>query len=151
MTVCAMVACAALQAATAAEAAATNAPPAPPPVKIVYPDVPAHEFCVEYWAEELAESGLEGLHVRNGYVLAVVRLPSDDGEEPMLAKLRAKFRAIEVLRLHAPDLPDAFSAPCRVLVCERSGSPPGWVCVVSFKAADLPDPPTPQSSDPVMQ
>jgi len=162
MTVCTMIACAALQAATAAEAAATNStsppavaerplaaecepasatnePPVLPPVKIVYGDVPSEDFCVEYWAEELAESAAEGLHARNGYVLAVVRMPSNEDEEPMLTKLRAKFRAVEVLRFHFPKRPAAFSAPCRVLVCERSGDPPGSVCVVSFKATDLPN------------
>ena len=44
------------------------------PVKMVYPNDPVAEFCVEDWAEELAEEAAQGLHLRNGTVSVVVRL-----------------------------------------------------------------------------
>lgn len=100
--------------------------------KISYPDVPSDEFSVDEWAEELAEKAAQGLHIKNGQILIVVRLAVAEGEHQMLAKTRAKFRAIEFLRCHYPELPKEFSAPCRVIVCEMSDSGKECICVISF-------------------
>ena len=100
------------------------------PVKVVYRDVPSDDFFVEDWAEELAGKAEQGLHIRNGLILAVVRIPVIEGEYQNLTKLRAKFRAIEFLRHHYPSLPKAFTASCRVLVSGTSES--GEECVVAM-------------------
>ena len=107
------------------------------PVKMVYPNDPGDEFCVEEWAEKLAEDAAQGLHIRNGTVAVVVRLESDDNEHPTLVKLRAKFRGVEFLRWHFSDLPKDFSAPCRVLVCNQSDSEDWFVVVLSFALKDI--------------
>ena len=100
--------------------------------RIVYPDMPEGDFCLEEWADELAESGAkEGLHVRNGYVLAVVRLDNGDGQSPF-RRIAAKARAIEFLRAHDPSLPPKFKSICRTLVDseEEDGS---RLFVISFR------------------
>jgi len=107
------------------------------PVKIVYPDIPASEFCLEEQASELANTAAQGVHVKNGHALVVVRIPTNDGEYSALAKLRAKFRALEFLRKLFPGLSRSFEAPCRVLFCEKNDSGSEYTCVVSFKLADL--------------
>lgn len=107
-------------------------------VKIVYPDVPPDDFSVEDWAEELSEDARQGLHMRNGQVLAVARIPAVEGEYQSLTKLRAKFRAIEFLRQHYPNLPEEFTAPCRILICERLEDPGQIVAVIAFSTKDLP-------------
>ena len=89
------------------------------------------------WAEELAEKGGQGLHIRNGQILVVARIPAIEGEHQMLAKARAKFRAIEILRSHYPDLPKEFSASCRILVCETSDSGGECVAVMAFSEKDI--------------
>ena len=105
--------------------------------KILYPDVPPDEFSVEDWAEELAEKAGQGLHIRNGQVLVVARIPVVEGEYQSLTKLRAKFRAVELLRSHYPDLPKEFSASCRILVCETSDSGGECVAVMAFSEKDI--------------
>lgn len=115
------------------KAAVTNAAS----VKIVYPNVPDADFSVDDWAEELAEKGGQGLHIRNGQILVVARIPAIEGEHQMLAKARAKFRAIEILRSHYPDLPKEFSASCRILVCETSDSGGECVAVMAFSEKDI--------------
>ena len=115
------------------EAAVTNVAP----VKIVYPDVPDDDFSVDDWAEELAEKAEQGLHIRNGRILVVARIPTIEGEHQMLAKTRAKFRAVELLRHHYTDLPKEFTAPCRVIVCEVSDSGDECVAVMSFAIKDI--------------
>lgn len=107
------------------------------PVRIVYPDVPDGDFSVDDWAEELAANAEQGLHARNGHVLVLVRIQALVGEHRQLTRLRAKFRAIEFLRHHYPDLPKEFSAQCRVLMCETSDSGESCVAVVSFAAQDI--------------
>lgn len=107
------------------------------PVKVVYPNAPAEEFCVEDWAEELAEEAAQGLHLRNGTIAVVVRVESYDNEYPALTKLRAKFRGIEFLRWHFPDLSKDFSASCRVLGCNRSDSDNQYVAVLLFALKDI--------------
>ncbi len=106
-------------------------------VKVVYPDVTADEFSVDDWSEELAEKAEQGLHIRNGRILVVARIPAIDGEHQMLAKTRAKFRAVELLRHHYPDLPAEFTAPCRILVCEQTDSGDEFVVVMSFAMKDI--------------
>lgn len=106
-------------------------------VKISYPDVSADEFCIEDWADELAEKSEQGLHIKNGHVLVVVRIPAVEGELQTLTKLRAKFRVIEFLRLHYPELPKEFTAPCRVLVSEQTDSGDECVVVMSFALKDI--------------
>ena len=101
-------------------------------VQILYPDVPYEEFCVDDWAEELSNSAEEGLHIRNGHVLVVVRLKMYEDEYQALAKLRAKTRAIEFLRHHFPALPKKISAPCRVIVSECRETENVCVVVMSF-------------------
>ena len=115
------------------ESVATNLTP----VKVVYPDVPEEDFSVDDWAEELAEKAEHGLHVRNGQILVVVRMPAVEGEHQMLAKVRAKFRAIEFLRHHYPDMPKDFTATCRIPVCEMSDSGEECVVVMSFSEKDI--------------
>ena len=107
------------------------------PVKIVYPDVAAADFSVDDWAEELAEKAEQGLHIRNGQILVLVRMPTIDGEYQMLTRVRAKFRAIEILRYHYPDLPKEFSATCRVLVCDASDSGEMCIAVMAFSEKDI--------------
>ena len=115
------------------EPAVTNAAP----VKIVYPDVAEEDFSAEDWADELAEKAEQGLHIRNGQVLVVARIPTIDGEYQMLTRVRAKFRAIEILRYHYPDLPKEFSATCRVLVCDASDSGEMCIVVMAFSEKDI--------------
>ena len=105
--------------------------------KILYPDVPPDEVSVDDWAEELAEKAEQGLHIRNGRILVVARIPTIEGEHQMLAKTRAKFRAVELLRHHYTDLPKEFTAPCRVIVCEVSDSGDECVAVMSFAIKDI--------------
>ena len=105
--------------------------------KILYPDVPSDEFSADDWAEELAEKAEQGLHIRNGRILVVARIPAIEGEHQMLAKTRAKFRAVELLRQHYPDLPAEFTAPCRILVCEQTDSGDEFVVVMSFAMKDV--------------
>ena len=78
--------------------------------KIMYQNVPDNEFSLEDLAEELANSAEEGLHIRNGQILVVVRLKMYDGEHRPLAELRAKSRAVEFLRYHFSSLPKKI--PC---------------------------------------
>ena len=105
--------------------------------KILYPDAPPDEFSADDWAEELAEKAEQGLHIRNGRILVVARIPAIEGEHQMLAKTRAKFRAVELLRQHYPDLPAEFTAPCRILVCEQTDSGDEFVVVMSFAMKDV--------------
>lgn len=105
--------------------------------RISYPDVPSDEFSVDEWAEELAENAEQGLHIRNGQILIVVRLAVAEGEHQMLAKTRAKFRAIEFLHHHYPNLPKDFTAACRIPVCEMSDSGEQCAVVVSFAEKDI--------------
>ena len=105
--------------------------------KILYPDVPPDEFSVDDWAEELTENAEQGLHIRNGQILIVVRILAIEGEHQMLAKTRAKFRAVELLRQHYPDLPAEFTAPCRILVCEQTDSGDEFVVMMSFAMKDV--------------
>ena len=105
--------------------------------KILYPDVPQDEVSVDDWAEELAEKAEQGLHIRNGRILVVARIPTIEGEHQMLAKTRAKLRAVDLLRQHYPDLPAEFTAPCRVIVCEVSDSGDECVAVMSFAMKDI--------------
>ena len=105
--------------------------------KILYPDVPSDEFFADDWAEELAEKAEQGLHIRNGQILVVARIPTIEGEHQTLAKTRAKFRAVELLRQHYPDLPAEFTAPCRILVCEQTDSGDEFVVVMSFAMKDV--------------
>ena len=107
------------------------------PAKIVYPDVTEEDFSVEDWAEELAEKAEQGIHIRNGYILILVRMPAIEGEYQSLSKVRAKFRAIEFLRCHYPDLPKEFSATCRVLVCDISDSGEMCIAVMAFSEQDI--------------
>jgi len=167
MQMCILITCAALMATAgcttsdvAAGAGATNAPALPAetqtatnsvaecatqnsamtnaaPVRIIYPDVPGDDFSVEDWADELSEKAGEGLHIRNGHVLVLVRMPAIEGEYQSLSKLRAKFRAIEVLRYHYPSLPKEFSATCRVLVCDTCDSGESCVVVMAVSEKDL--------------
>jgi len=106
--------------------------------KIIYPDVPPDEFSVEDWAEELAEKAGQGLHIRNGQVLVVARIPVVEGEYQSLTKLRAKFRAVELLRQHCPNLPTEFSASCRIFICEELEDSGQVAAVVAFLLKDLP-------------
>ena len=106
-------------------------------VKILYPDVPYEEFCVDDWAEELSNSAEEGLHIRNGHVLVVVRLKMYEDEYQALAKLRAKTRAVEFLRHHFPALPKKISVPCRVVVTEYSEQDNVCIVVMSFVMKDI--------------
>ena len=106
-------------------------------VKILYPDVPYEEFCVDDWAEELSNSAEEGLHIRNGHVLVVVRLKMYEDEYQALAKLRAKTRAVEFLRHHFPALPKKISVPCRVVVTEYSEQDNVCIVVMSFVLKDI--------------
>ena len=85
----------------------------------------------------MAEEAAQGLHLRNGTIAVVVRVESYDNEYPALTKLRAKFRGIEFLRWHFPDLSKDFSASCRVLVCNRSDSDDQYVAVLSFALKDI--------------
>ena len=105
--------------------------------KILYPDVPPDEFSADDWAEELAEKAEQGLHIRNGQILVVARIPAIDGEYQSLTKVRAKSRAVEFLRHHYPDLRKEFSAPCRVLVSEQPESSGECVVVMSFTMQDI--------------
>ena len=105
--------------------------------KILYPDVPPDEFSADDWAEELAERAEQGVHIRNGRILVVARIPTIEGEHQMLAKTRAKLRAVDLLRQHYPDLPAEFTAPCRVIVCEVSDSGDECVAVMSFAMKDI--------------
>ncbi len=105
--------------------------------KILYPDVPPDEFSADDWAGELAEKAEQGLHIRNGRILVVARIPAIEGEHQMLAKTRAKFRAVELLRQHYPDLPTEFTAPCCILVCEQTDSGDEFVVVMSFAMKDI--------------
>ena len=105
------------------------------PVKVIYPDVASGDFSMDEWAEELAEGAEQGLHVKNGQVLVVVRVELIDGEYQALTKVRAKFRAIEFLRYHYQDLPSEFSAPCRILSCDLDDEK--CVAVVAFRLKDL--------------
>ena len=105
--------------------------------KILYPDVPSDEFSADDWAEELAEKAEQGLHIRNGQILVVARIPAIDGEYQSLTKVRAKSRAVEFLRHHYPDLRKEFSAPCRVLVSEQPESSGECVVVMSFTMQDI--------------
>ena len=104
------------------------------PSKVVYPDISADDFCVEDWAEELAAKAVQGLHVRNGHILVVVRIKTEANEDQTLTKLRAKFRAIGFLRWYFPNLPKDFSAPCRVLVNECSDDDGQCIVVMLFKS-----------------
>ncbi len=105
--------------------------------KILYPNVSDDEFCVDDWAEELADSADDGLHIRNGCVLVVVRLKMYEGEYRSLAKLRAKSRAVEFIRYHFPSLPKKISVPCRVVVAEYSEQDNMCVVVMSFALKDI--------------
>lgn len=105
--------------------------------KILCPDVPPDEFSVEDWAKELAEKGEQGVHIRNGQVLVVARIPAVEGEFENLTKSRAKFRAIEILRSHYQDLQKEFSVSCRILVCEQNDSDDDCVAVLAFKEDEL--------------
>ena len=113
------------------DVAATNVVP----VKVVYPDDASDDFSVDDWAEELADKAKQGVHVKNGHALVVVRLEPVEGEHQSLTKLRAKFRAIEFLRYHYPSLPSEFSAPCRILSCDLDDEK--CVAVVAFRLKDL--------------
>ena len=106
-------------------------------VKIMYPNVAANEFCIEDWAEELANTAEEGLHIRNGQVLVVVRLKMHDGEYRPLARLRAKSRAVEFIRYHFSSLPKKISVPCRVVVTEYSEQDNVCIVVMSFVMKDI--------------
>ena len=105
------------------------------PVKVVYPDDTSDDFCVDDWAEDLAEKAEQGVHVKNDHALVVVRLDPVEGEHQSLTKLRAKFRAIEFLRYHYHDLPSEFSAPCRILSCDLDDEQ--CVVIVAFRLKDL--------------
>lgn len=107
------------------------------PVKVVYPDVAAEDFCLEAWAETLAKKTAQGVYIRNGQVLVVVHLEAVEGEYQALTKLRAKFRAIEFLRHHFIDLPNDFSTLGRVLVCKQSDSDERCTIVMAFKLEGL--------------
>ena len=100
-------------------------------------DDTSDDFSIEDWAEELAEEAEQGVHVKKGYVLVVAHLEPIDGEYLSLTKLRAKVRAIELLRCHYQNLPMEFSAPCRVIVCEQSDVDDHWVVVILFLLKDL--------------
>ena len=116
------------------EVAATNGMP----VKVVYPDDTSNDFNFEDWAEELAAKMEQGVHVKNGHALVVVRLEPIEGEYQSLTKLRAKFRAIEFLRNHFPDIPKEFSASCRVLLCEElEPNESCLIVVLAFRLEDL--------------
>ena len=106
-------------------------------VKISYPDVPSDEFSVDEWAEELVENADQGLHIKNGQILVVVRMPVAEGEHQMVTKVRAKFRAIEFLRRHYPKLSKDFTAASRIPVCEMSDSGEQCALVVSFAEKDI--------------
>ena len=105
--------------------------------KIAYPDVPSDELSVDDWAVELAEKTEQGVHIRNGQVLVVARIPAVEGEFENLTKSRAKFRAIEILRSHYQDLQKEFSVSCRILVCEQNDSDDDCVAVLAFKEDEL--------------
>lgn len=117
-------------------------------VKIVYPDDTSEDFSVDDWAEELAAKAEQGVHVKNGYALVLVRLEPIEGEFQSLTKLRAKFRAIEILRNCYQDLPKDFSAPCRVLVCDQSETDGQCVVVMAFLIKDLKAMPNPVDLSP---
>ena len=105
--------------------------------KILYPNVPDDEFCVDDWAEELSNSAEEGLHIRNGQILVVVRLKMHEGEYRPLAKLRAKSRAVEFVRYHFPAPSKKISTPCRVVVSEFGELDNMCVVVMSFVLKDI--------------
>ena len=107
------------------------------PCKVVYPDAQPDDFIVEDWAEELAEKAEQGLHIKNGLVLVVVRLKAGESEYRVLTKVRAKFCAVEFLRYYYPNLPERFSSSCRILVNEQSDSNAQCVVVMSFALTEL--------------
>lgn len=129
--------------ATAALSAALGRPAAPVvetnavSVKIVYPDLPSASFVLDNWADELAGKAKDGIHIRNGHALIVVRVTPITGEYPALTKLRAKFKAVELLRRHYPRLPTDFSASCRILATRNSDTTAQCVVVVSFDVNDI--------------
>lgn len=101
-------------------------------VKIAYPDVADADFHPSEWAAELAEKAEEGVHIRNGQVLVVARIPYNEDAAQMIMKTRAKFRALQILRKNYPDLPQTISTSCRVLFSGESEDEKWHVCVMAF-------------------
>ena len=142
MSICAVIACTALAAtnevavgAVETNAAAANSVAEAKIVQIV-PFVPSAATSgatsgAEDWADELAERGEEGVFAVEGNILVVAIAAEEEGESPVLSKLRAKFRAVELLRGAYPALPAGFSAPCRVLLNSVAGDGRN-LCVVLF-------------------
>lgn len=86
----------------------------PSTVCVVYPDMVQEKFRVEDWAGELVDQGAEeGVHVRNGWTLVVVRMAWDGN--PRFRRVAAKGRALEIFREHHPGLPAHFKADNRIL------------------------------------
>ena len=105
----------------------------PESVFCIYRDSPPDEFDIETWAEKMA-TGRQGVYVKNGAVLVLVRDVCEENDP--FRKTKCQFAAYQLLRRHYPDLPAKTSLSSRLLVNDMNADT-GNVFIVVFREQDI--------------
>lgn len=107
-----------------------------PSVFVVFGNSPIDTFDLEDWAESLIPKK-QGLYVKNGYILALVKAHDEDENNTAFRRMRNQFLAYKMLREHFPDLPPRIeNLSTRILIDESDGDF-GNVFIVMFKEVDV--------------
>ena len=101
------------------------------PVFVVCKDVPTDSFDLMDWAESLV-GAKQGVYVKNGYLLVVVRGVDDGG----LGRIQGHFTACRFLRSHFRNLPERFQVGNRIDV-DDDGDENGRTLVVEFNENEI--------------